>query len=260
MLFPIGDDQVKGGQFPIFSYTFILVNIAVFLFLQIPSDVFTYAYSTVPYEITKGVDLVGNIQGIPHHQGPVPIYSTLFTSMFMHGGWIHLIGNMLFLWIFADNIESTIGRKRFLVFYLLAGLIAALAHVFAAPDSIIPSLGASGAISGCLGCYLIMFPKSKIKVLFIIKIVSVPAFLFLLFWIAQQLFSVFTVSQNPIEEDGVAWFAHIGGFLFGILAGIYFRFYYPKMKHINQEYIPVNLDAKRFNNRQITTRFENYDD
>jgi membrane associated rhomboid family serine protease len=260
MLFPIGDDQVKGGQFPIFSYVFIAINIAVFFFLQIPSEVFTYSYSTVPYEITKGVDLVGNIQGVPHYPGPTPIYSTLFTSMFMHGGWMHLIGNMLFLWIFADNIESTVGRKRFLLFYLLAGLTAALAHVFSAPNSIIPSLEASGAIAGCLGCYLVMFPKSKIKMLFIIKIFSVPAFLFLLFWIGQQFFNVYVASQNPIQESGVAWFAHIGGFLFGVLSGIYFRFYYPKMKHINQQYIPVNRNANRYNNRQITNHFKNYSD
>src|SRR5690606_13818873 len=126
---------------------------------------FTYAFSAVPFEITQGVDLVGpqpipidgQVFEIPHEPGPDPIWITLLTSMFMHGGWLHLAGNMLFLWIFGDNVEHRIGHVPFAVFYVVAGLIAALAQILVAPESIIPILGASGAISGVLGAYLVMF-------------------------------------------------------------------------------------------------------
>jgi len=255
MLFPIGDDQVKGGAFPIFSYSFIFINIAVFFGLQLPSDTFTAAFSAVPYEITNGVDLTENVNGIPHSPGPNPIYFTLITSMFMHGSLMHLIGNMVFLWIFADNIESTVGRKRFVLFYLSGGIVASLSHILAEPESIIPSLGASGAIAACLGAYLVMFPHSRIKMLFIIKIFSVPAFLFLGFWIIQQLFNGYGSLHAASGNGGVAWFAHIGGFFFGVISGLYFRFIYPKMHHIDHEYAPVKRKAYRYNNREITRQF-----
>jgi len=255
MLFPIGDDQVKGGRFPIFSYAFIFLNIGVFFMLQYPSQTFTMAYSVVPYEIMNGTDLVGTQNGIPHVKGPTPIYLTLLSAMFMHGSLMHLIGNMVFLWIFADNIESTIGRKRFLLFYLTGGLVASFSHILAEPNSMIPSLGASGAIAACLGAYLVMFPHSRIKMLFIIKIFSVPAFLFLGFWIMQQLFNGYGSLSAATGNGGVAWFAHIGGFFFGVLSGVYFRFVYPKMHHIDHEYAPVKRKAYRYNNREITKRF-----
>ena len=261
MIFPIGDDQVKGGSKPIFSYTFIVINIIVFVFFQLPSDAFTYAYSCIPYEITTGIDyletLKFNIEGediiVKHQIGPKPLWLTLLYSTFMHGGWMHLIGNMMFLWVFADNIESTIGNGRFVVFYILGGLAASFAHIATDPMSTTISLGASGAIAACLGAYLVMFPKSKVKVLFFIKVFSVPAFIFLGIWIGQQLFSGFG-SLTSGDSGGVAWWAHIGGFAFGVVAGLFFRFRYPKVQQVHPEYASVKRKATRFNNRYITDR------
>jgi membrane associated rhomboid family serine protease len=254
MIFPIGDDQVKGGSKPIFSYVFIAINILVFVLLQLGDETFTYANSAVPYEIVMGSDLVGEYNGIPHYEGPAPIYLTLLFNIFMHGGWMHLIGNMLFLWVFADNIESTIGNIRFIIFYFLGGLAASLSHIATDPMSVTHSLGASGAIAACLGAYLVMFPKSKVKVLFFIKIFAVPAFAFLGFWIVQQLYSGFGTLGG--DSGGTAWFAHIGGFAFGVLAGLFFRFRYPKVQQVYPEYAPVKREAIRFNNRYITDRLK----
>ena len=253
MIFPIGDDQVKGGSKPIFSYSFIAIIVAVFVLLQLGNSAFTYANSAVPYEITTGVDLITQQGQIPHFPGPVPIYLTLLYSIFMHGSWMHLIGNMVFLWVFADNIESTIGNRRFVIFYLLGGLFASLSHIATDTMSMTPSLGASGAIAACLGAYLVMFPKSKVKVLFFIKVFAVPAFLFLGFWIVQQLVS--GMGSLGGDSGGVAWFAHIGGFAFGIVAGFYFRFRYPKVKLVKEHFESIKRSATRFNNRGITRRF-----
>lgn len=213
MVFPIGDDQVKGGYFPLFSYSFILINVAIFYYQQfmLPSDQlndFILTYGSIPREITNGQDLF-----------------TLFTSMFLHGGLMHIVGNMLFLWVFADNIEATIGNVRFLLFYILGGLAAHAGHIFFNWSSEIPTVGASGAISAVLGAYLIMFSKSSIRLwLFPIFFFRVPAILFLGFWILQQFMSVSAESTVATADSaGVAWWAHIGGFVFGVIAGFYFR-------------------------------------
>ncbi len=230
MIFPIGDDQVKGGAFPIFSYAFIVINILVFVLLQ--TEAFTYGWSVIPYEILNNTDLVGvkevamGGQSFPleHTPGPQPIYLTILSAMFMHGGWSHLLGNMLFLWVFADNIEATIGNVRFLLFYIAGGIVATFAHIFFNVGSIIPSLGASGAIAAVLGAYMIMFPKSKVKmtVLFFTSF-YITAVLFLGFWIAQQLFSGFMSLSSDTIGGGTAWWAHIGGFVFGVAMGFVFR-------------------------------------
>lgn len=214
MIFPIGDDQVHGGDKPIFSYSLIAANIVVFaaMLMMIPpegiNDVYM-TYGSIPGEIMHGQD-----------------WWTLGSSMFLHGGLMHLIGNMLFLWVFADNIEATIGPWRFLAFYILGGLIAGVAHTLFNPESIVPAVGASGAISAVLGAYLVMFPSSRIKVLILIFFTSasVPAFLFLGIWIIQQMISgVGSISTVDLDTGGVAWWAHIGGFVFGFLSGFYFR-------------------------------------
>jgi membrane associated rhomboid family serine protease len=259
MFFPIGDDQVKGGSKPIFSYAFIAINIIVFVFFQLPSDAFTYAYSCIPYEITTGVDYLEtlrfNIRGneiiVQHQVGPKPLYLTLLYSAFMHTGWWHLIGNMMFLWVFADNIESPIGNIRFVVFYLLGGVAASYAHIASDPMSTTICLGASGAIAACLGAYLVMFPKSKIKMLFFIKIFKVPAYVFLGIWIVQQLVSVFGFLG---EGSNTAWWAHIGGFAFGVVAGFFFKYMYPKIQQNFPEYSPIKREGSRYNNRYITNR------
>lgn len=237
MIFPIGDDQVKGGAFPIFSYAFIGLNIIAFLFQLSFPNALVCEFGCIPNQIVGGED-----------------YLTLFTSMFMHGGWMHLIGNMLFLWVFADNIEATVGNIPFLGFYILGGLAASFAHIYfnyngeagdllnccnvcgnggirctegiRACSGSIPSVGASGAISAVLGAYLVMFPHSKVKVLvvYFFRSFNVPALYFLGFWIVQQLISGFmSLGPETAQTDGVAWWAHIGGFVFGLVAGFFAR-------------------------------------
>jgi membrane associated rhomboid family serine protease len=144
--------------------------------------------------------------------------------MFLHGGWMHLIGNMLYLWIFADNIEAKVGSIPFVVFYLIGGVIAAGGHILLDQSSMIPMVGASGAISAVMGAYVVMFPKSRIKMIFLVffSIFYIPAWAFLGFWFAQQLMS--GVSEMGMTQGGgVAWWAHIGGFVFGLIWGFLFR-------------------------------------
>lgn len=211
MIFPIGDENVTGGSRPYLSYSFIVLNVLIFIF-QITMESgdlqqFVYQYGTIPSVIMTGEN-----------------YGSLLTSMFLHGGWMHVIGNMLFLWVFADNIEAVIGNSRFFVFYLLGGLFATGAHILSNTASVIPSIGASGAISAVLGAYLVMFPKSQIKVLFFFKIIYITAMLFLGLWIIQQLLAgIASMGPQTAETSGVAWWAHIGGFIFGVLAGMVFR-------------------------------------
>jgi len=211
MIFPIGDDQVKGGSKPFFTYLFIGINAIVFLYQVIlpPAELdwFILHFGSIPSEISQGNHLF-----------------TLFTSMFLHGGWVHLIGNMLFLWVFGDNIEAIIGNFYFLLFYIAGGLAAAIAHIVAGPGSTVPAIGASGAISAVLGAYLILFPASNIRVLvvYFFRSFYMPAVFFLGIWIVQQLISgYFSLSEttSQAQRGGVAWWAHIGGFGFGLIAG-----------------------------------------
>ncbi len=244
MLFPIGDDQVKGGYFPLFAYGFIVLNIIAFIF-QWSTDppnpnnpyeltLLTCEYGSIPADIINGKN-----------------YFTLLTSMFMHGGWMHLAGNMLFLWVFADNIEATVGSFKFVLFYILGGLAASLGHIYfgmgteelgccfpcgnvqgieCLPKEInrcsgsIPTVGASGAISAVLGAYMVMFPKSQVKVLVLIffRSFKLSAFIFLGMWIAMQLYSGFS-ELGLSARGGTAWWAHIGGFVFGVVAGFLFK-------------------------------------
>ena len=215
MIFPIGDTQVKGGAFPFICYGLLIVNVLVFLYewgLMSSSEEqinqFIITYGAIPQEIMHGQDL-----------------STLVTSMFLHGGWMHLIGNMLFLWVFADNIEATIGNFAFIIFYLIGGLAASAAHIAFNMDSTIPTVGASGAISAVMGAYMVMFPKSRIKVLVVIFFRSfyMSAVIFLGLWIVQQLIAGVGSLSSAAESSGVAWWAHIGGFVFGVLAGLFFK-------------------------------------
>lgn len=218
MLFPIGDDQVKGGHFPLFSYLFIALNTAIFLFqASLPGaelEAFIFDYGSIPYNTLQGEEL----------------YS-VFTSMFLHGGWMHLLGNMLFLWVFADNIEATIGSARFLAFYFLGGILAQLTHIYFNTASTVPTVGASGSISAIMGAYLVMFPASRIKVLFFLFVFRVPALIFLGIWIWQQWLSgTAALSINTAQSAGIAYWAHIGGFVFGVLTGFYYRFRFPVVR------------------------------
>ena len=235
-MFPIGDENERGHGPAVVSLAFIALNVAVFLLLQgaggASGEDFTYGYSAVPYEITNGVDLVGpeeiTVGGqsleIPQEPGPSPIFLTLLTSMFMHGGWLHIAGNMLFLWIFGDNVEHRIGHVLFIGFYLVAGIVASFAQILVDPGSVIPTLGASGAISGVLGAYLVMFPTNRVTVLFLRFPMRVPALVAIGLWAVFQFVNgigAFAVTEET--AGGVAYMAHIGGFAAGVLAGLVFR-------------------------------------
>ncbi len=220
MIFPIGDDQIKGGAYPFFSYSFLIVNIAIFMY-QVslsPSDLgaFIEQFAAIPQYIEQG-----------HHLG------TLISSMFLHGGLMHLLGNMLFLWVFADNIEATIGNFPFLLFYLAGGVFATLAHVYFNLGSDVPSLGASGAISAVMGAYLVMFPQSRVKVIvflfIILRRVTLSALAFLGIWIVIQVVSTVQSMGMAPGQSGTAWFAHLGGVVFGLAMGTLFR---PQVRHI----------------------------
>jgi membrane associated rhomboid family serine protease len=237
MLFPIGDDNRGRSTTPIVNYVLIAVNVLVFVFLQGlgSNDKFTYAFSTVPGEILTGRDIVTRPVSIEHFTGqtiempglqptPVSVYLTLITSMFMHGGIAHIFGNMLFLFIFGDNIEDRLGHLRYLIFYLVCGILAGLAHVFAtalfateASTLLVPSLGASGAISGVLGGYILLFPTNRVTILLSWFVTQVPAFIAIGLWFVFQLISGLGVLGSGSQAGGVAYAAHIGGFLAGLV-------------------------------------------
>jgi membrane associated rhomboid family serine protease len=238
MLFPIADDNYDRRTTPVVNYLLILTNVLVFVFLQGlgSNDKFTYAFSTVPAEIATGKDFVTRSQPVLTVTGqrlempglqptPIPVYLTLITSMFMHGGIAHIFGNMLFLFIFGDNIEDRLGHFRYLIFYLVCGVLAGLAHVFATVASaggneaslLVPSLGASGAISGVLGAYLLLFPTRRVTVLISWFVTQVPAFIAIGLWFVFQLISGLGMLGAGSKAGGVAYAAHIGGFIAGLL-------------------------------------------
>jgi membrane associated rhomboid family serine protease len=233
MLFPYGDDNSDRHSTPIVTYALIVANILVFILLQKfgANDLFTYGYSTVPAEILTGKDIISDggitidkLTGIENHLPPlyatkIHVYLTTITSMFMHGGIGHLLGNMLYLYICGDNIENRIGKVRFIVFYLLTGIIASLSHVFSVyfshASTLVPCLGASGAISAVMGAYLFLYPQNKIKAIFLYMPVQVPAFIALGLWIIFQIVNGLGIIGG--KGDSVAYAAHIGGFIAGFL-------------------------------------------
>jgi membrane associated rhomboid family serine protease len=222
MVLPLRDDDTDRRIVPIVTYALIAANIVVWLIELRFGEKFINGFSTVPFEITHNTDLVGlqtihaGGQSIPIqlYPGPTPIYLTLLSSMFMHASWLHIGGNMLYLWIFGDNIEDRVGSVKFLLFYVLCGLAADAADIVFKPDSIIPSLGASGAIAGVLGAYLVLFPKRKVKVLVARRVVDMPAFIVLGLWIVLQVISQISIVGG--QTGGVAYMAHIGGFVAGV--------------------------------------------
>ncbi|MEO7971233.1 MAG: rhomboid family intramembrane serine protease [bacterium] len=237
MVFPLYDDNSDRATTPIVNYILIALNILVFVFLQQlgTNDKFTYAFSTVPEEIRTGQDIrtadrvveapvTGQQLLLPGLQPtPFSVYLTLIFSMFMHGGIAHIAGNMLFLWIFGDNVEDRLGHLRYLIFYLLTGVLASLAHVlttimFAVDKSslLVPSLGASGAISGVLGAYLVLHPKRRVTVILFRFLTDVPAYVAVGIWFAFQLISGLGMLGGGSQQGGVAYAAHIGGFIAGV--------------------------------------------
>ncbi|HEX8847016.1 MAG TPA: rhomboid family intramembrane serine protease [Pyrinomonadaceae bacterium] len=232
MIFPIGDDNSDRTSAPILNYILIAINILVFVLLQgaTGDNKFTASFATVPEEIRTGRDVSGPVPikvgtqeaTINLGETPSPVYITLLTSMFMHGGWLHLLGNMLFLWIFGDNLENAMGRMRYLLFYLVTGLAASLAHVVSTftfgDNAFIPSLGASGAISGVLGGYLVLFPRRQVRVILMRMLTTVPAIVAIGLWFVFQLIQAFgVIAAGPQSGGGVAFMAHVGGFVAGLV-------------------------------------------
>src|SRR5437762_11221223 len=214
-MFPIGDDREVGGSAALVVMGLVALNVVAFLFeLAQPSQgalqSFIQAWGVVPHEYVVRHDLPPTI--------PVPFWSTLVTSMFLHAGWAHLGGNMLYLWIFGNNIEDLLGRARFLLLYLAGGVAAALIQALSAAHSQVPMIGASGAVAGVLGAYLVTYPRANVHVfLWIIIffwIVTIPAWILLGFWFAMQVFSGLATERG---EPGVAFWAHVGGCIAGIL-------------------------------------------
>jgi membrane associated rhomboid family serine protease len=223
-VFPLRDN-IPTDRFPWVTVALIVANAIVYFFLQdgrlgLPDNGFggdwpTPTYAAIPCEIT-GQGACNTVPG-----GPSAVV-TLFTSMFMHGSIVHIGGNMLFLWIFGNNVEDSMGPIKFIVFYLLGGLAASAAQILTSTSSEVPSLGASGAVAAVLGGYLLLFPRARVVTLvfivFFFTILEIPAIFFLIIWIGQQLIFGYLDLVQPTAEGGVAYFAHIGGFAFGLLA------------------------------------------
>lgn len=223
-MFPIGDENEGQTIMPVVNWAIIGVNILVFLLLQQlgSNDAFSYAFSLVPQEITTGIDLTttqiirdstGELAQVPHYPTPLPVYFNFLSSMFMHGSIMHIFGNMMFLFVFGDNLENLLGHVRFLLFYIVCGIAAAGAQIVMDTGSIIPMLGASGAISGVLGGYLLLFPTNTVRALIFNFVTAVPAYVALGFWIAYQIVVGYL---TPSGGGGVAYAAHIGGFIAGL--------------------------------------------
>ena len=207
-MFPIGDDDSTRRSWPIVTVVLIAINVAVFLLELQLGDAFIQKWAFVPSRFAAD---------------PASQWPTLFTAMFMHGGWLHLGGNMLYLWIFGDNVEDRFGPVRYLIFYFVAGLAATFAQYAVTPGSSVPNVGASGAIAGVLGAYLLMFPKARVDVLLGRQVVAMPAFLVLGFWIVLQLMSgvgSIATTTETADTGGVAYMAHVGGFFAGLAMAV----------------------------------------
>ncbi len=217
-------DRNPTHRVPVVNIALIVANIAVFLYevsLGPRIEQFFLTFGVVPS------DIVESFTSVRFRIGAV---STFFTSMFLHGGWLHLAGNMLYLWVFGDNVEDKLGHGRYLVFYVVCGLAASLLHVFIAPSSSMPTVGASGAISGILGAYLFMFPRARvvtvIPIFFFLQFAELPALVVLGFWFVMQFFNgLISLGYETGGMGGVAWWAHVGGFVAGLILILPFRKY-----------------------------------
>ncbi|HEX4947727.1 MAG TPA: rhomboid family intramembrane serine protease [Blastocatellia bacterium] len=208
MLFPIGDDNSARRTFPVVTYGLIALNVLFFFVELNGGESFIRQWSVIPRRLVEN---------------PVADFPTVLTAMFMHGGWLHLGGNMLYLWIFGDNVEDHWGSVKFLLFYLVCGIAATIAQVAVNPDSNIPNLGASGAIAGILGAYLVLFPSGRVRVLMGRALVHMPAIAVIGFWILLQFINGIGSIANTAETGGVAYMAHIGGFVAGLALAAAFR-------------------------------------
>jgi membrane associated rhomboid family serine protease len=207
-MFPIGDDNSSRRIVPLVTYALIAINVLFFFVELAGGDAFIEKWAFVPSRFLAN---------------PIADFLTLFTAMFMHAGWLHLGGNMLYLWIFGDNVEDRFGHLKFIIFYLLCGLAATFAQLAFSLGSNIPNLGASGAIAGVLGAYILLFPKGKVRVLQGQQVLQVPALIVIGLWIVLQLFSGIGSITAAADTGGVAYMAHIGGFIAGFILTFVFR-------------------------------------
>ena len=210
-MFPLGDDNSQRRSVPVVTFVLIALNVLVFLVELNGGQAFIQQWAFVPRKFSADPG------GRAH---------TIFTAMFMHGGWLHLFGNMLYLWIFGDNVEDELGPFKFLAFYLLCGVAATLAQYYVSTRSSVPNVGASGAIAGVLAAYLLMFPGARVNVLVYNRVVAMPAMIVLGLWIVLQLFSGFgsiAATSETTEQGGVAYMAHVGGFVAGLALTFVFR-------------------------------------
>ena len=214
-MIPIGDDNSSSRTVPIVSYAIIAVNVLVFLVELSGGDAFIMEWAFIPSRFSAN---------------PVGDSTTLFSSMFMHAGWLHLGGNMLYLWIFGDNVEDRFGHVSFIIFYLLSGVAATFVQLAFSLGSDIPSLGASGAIAGVLGAYILMFPQRKVNVLLGRVVTQMPALIVLGFWFVLQFFSGIGSIADSSETGGVAYMAHIGGFVAGLVLALFLRNSTPRLR------------------------------
>jgi membrane associated rhomboid family serine protease len=242
MVLPLGDLH-KTRIVPIVTYVLIAANVVIYVVQREEPDSFTVAYAATPYEITHNVDLVEPVplvvqdepprtlrvrherrpELIDEAPGPYPIWLTLFTALFLHGSPLHLAGNMLYLWIFGDNVEEVLGGVRYLIIYLACGLVGSLLQIAAQPNSLIPTLGASGAIAGVMGAYVIWFPHHKIRVLVFRYVTEMPALMVIGLWILMQVWEGLGSLGQPGDSGGVAYLAHVGGALTGIFVAFLFN-------------------------------------
>ncbi len=207
-MFPIGDDNSSRRTVPLVTYVLIVLNVLFFLVEMSGGDAFIMKWAFIPSRFLAD---------------PIGDFPTLFTSMFMHAGWVHLGGNMLYLWIFGDNVEDRLGQGRFIIFYLLCGLAATFAQLAFSLGSDIPNLGASGAIAGVLASYLVMFPQGRVQVLMGRGVIPMPALIVIGLWFVLQLFSGIGSIAGAADTGGVAYMAHVGGFVAGFVLTFFLR-------------------------------------
>jgi membrane associated rhomboid family serine protease len=207
-MFPIGDDNSSRGTVPLVTYALIALNVLIFFIQLSGGNAFIEKWAFVPSRFLAN---------------PIGDFPTILTSMFMHAGWVHLGGNMLYLWIFGDNVEDRFGHVKFSIFYLLCGAAATFAQLAFSTGSNIPNLGASGAIAGVLGAYILLFPQRKVKVLMGRSVVPMPALVVIGLWIVLQFFSGIGSIADTADTGGVAYMAHIGGFIAGFVLTFLFR-------------------------------------
>jgi membrane associated rhomboid family serine protease len=216
-LIPLHDDNPTRST-PILTFLLVAVNVVVWLVQLRLGDRFTYQYALFPAAVVQGRQLVADGIALPALE---PTWLSIFTSMFLHGSWLHLIGNMWYLWIFGNNVEDALGRARFVFFYLFGGAVAAAAHIVTGPNSTIPTVGASGAIAAVLGGYLVLYPHARITtvvpIFFFLQILQLPASIVLGFWFLLQIFNGLMGMGMMEDRGGVAFMAHVGGFVAGYI-------------------------------------------